>query len=156
MKIDLEFEVGKTIIYGQREYVITEVLSDRTIRVGVGELDLGNKHILKDCMERHPDDYAFCIAKWFIIQKRLTHSNYKSVRNANAHKHKIYIKKMIELDGLEPMDVIDILHFALTDSFWKDQLLTLSALRVRANNRLMKWENIQKSLLQARKRGQRI
>lgn len=148
-----EFKVGQEVLIGTRKFIIAEVIAERTIRLAVGELDLGNKDILKECINKHPQNYEFCIAKWFIIQKLITHSNYKSVRKADPIKQKEHIRKMIKLDKVDPSEVIDILHFALTDNFWKDNLLTLSALRTRSKNGLMKWENIRKSLLQARKRG---
>ena len=148
-----DFEVGMPILCNQREYIIMEVIGNRTIRVAVGELDLGGKEMIKKYMKKYPDDLPLCIAKWFIIQKRLTHSGYKSVRQAVPEKSKKIIEELIRLDGLEPRDVIDILHFALIDEFWKDQLFVITTLRSRKGGKLMRWEIIRKSLTYARKNG---
>jgi len=154
MNQDNDFQIGQPVLYGNREYIIIEVIDNMTIKLGIGELDLGCKHILEKCMEQHPEDYAFCMAKWFCIQKRLTHSHHKSVKKANPQKHKKVLEDLIKLDGLEPMDVIDLLHFALTDNFWKDHLLTLPTLRTISGNGQKRYINIQKALKESRKRGQ--
>jgi len=151
-----DFKIGDTILHGSREYTVIEVLGHRTIRVGISEIDLGSKDVLRKCLETHPDDYAFCIAKWFIVQKRLTHSSYHSVRMAVPETQKIHIRRMVEIDKLEPMDIIDLFHYALNDKFWKDNLLTISALRHRSTNKLMKWENIRRAMINDKKRNKYV
>ena len=67
----------------------------------------------------------------------------RSPKGANLEKNSlITVDKLIRIDGFKEDYVFDVLRWSQQDDFWKEQVLSLSAIRKKSKNGLTKFQNL--------------
>jgi len=103
------------------------------------EFPLQRKKI-KKC---HFSEAHYQIAKEFQELKSKTHGNLNAIANANLEAWADEIRKLEELDGKNLELIEKVLSFALSDSFWINNLQSLQGIRHKNKDGISKFEMIE-------------
>ncbi len=143
----MKLKIGWIILIHGLEYHIRKILGQNVtegthdIRIALKEQNFGNKEYLEQ-MLINGKEFEEAIPLWFYKQKQITHSSYDAVTKPNYTQATQEIKKLIYIDDISPAEIIECLVFSLTDSFWKNQILSLSGLRKRNSQGVRKFDNL--------------
>lgn len=98
-----------------------------------------------------PNSFEFAVSRYFWKLKSETHPSAKYQFMADAEKDQWQkwagvISKLIRIDGKSEDEIKKVLRFSVEDEFWRDNLLSLSALRTKNKNGITKFEQIQATM----------
>jgi len=106
---------------------------------GTPELPLHDRKIKK----YHFSEEHYRIAKEFHELKSKTHGNLNAIANANLEAWADEIRKLEEIDGKNLELIEKVLSFALSDSFWLNNLQSLQGIRNKNKDGISKFEMIE-------------
>jgi len=111
-----------------------------------------------------PSSWHYSCSQWYCELYRARFLSYyhdrklpSTLARPNHKKNAIVIEKLERIDGVDKERLFEILKFVLLDDEWVHgkpgftwflNCQSLAGLRYRSKNGLMKWENIQKSMIQ--------
>jgi len=130
----LEYEI-KEILHANH----TEATWDIKIAIKKHKIN-GHKELEKALLSGVEPEEA--IAKWFYSMKVKEFKTYDSVKNPNMENAVAEIKKLMLIDELSMVEIVDVLNFSLYDGFWKNQILSLTGLRRKNKAGIKKIDNL--------------
>jgi len=130
----MSIKKGAVALIEGLEYDVLDVLKQDhinatyDIRIAIKKHKInGHKELEKALLSGVEPEEA--IAKWFYSMKVKEFKTYDSVKNPNMENAVAEIKKLMLIDELSMVEIVDVLNFSLYDGFWKNQILSLTGLR---------------------------
>ena len=153
----MDLNKKSTVLIDGIEYEIKDVLNINReqalwdIRVGIKKGNIFCHEELEKALESgvEPEE---AIVEWFYNQKVKTFSNFDSVKNPNKEMAVSEVKKLLYIDDLSMVEIVDALSFSLTDNFWKNQILSISGLRKKNTSGIRKIENLRLASLRSKQK----
>jgi len=126
--------------YESRGFQAPSVGLKSPIGKGIGN-GKNKERILKGNHKFSEDHYR--IAKEFHDLKSKTHGNLNAITNANLESWANEVRKLEEIDGKNLELIERVLSFALSDSFWINNLQSLQGIRNKNKDGILKFEMIE-------------
>lgn len=137
-------EIGSKFVHQYKTYIVTEQLSEDTIKFKEYNPVSLHADLYKAYLERE-DDIFTAIVKWYYTVR--IHENLKVQKNRNIEKEISVVRLCIEKDGINPDVFVGMLTYALENKFWAETgLISLASLRNQTKRQVNK---------QTQKSGQR-
>jgi len=129
------------------EFDVKEVLKiddlDATwdIRISIRKHKInGKKELEKAILSGIEPEEA--IVKWFYSMKVKEFKTYDAIKNPNVKNAVDEIRKLMLIDELSMVEIVDVLNFSLYDNFWKNQILSLCGLRKKNKSGVKKIDSL--------------
>ena len=143
----MSIKKGAVALIEGLEYDVLDVLKQDhinatyDIRIAIKEHKInGRKELEKALLSGIEPEEA--IVEWFYTMKIKEFKTYDCVKNPKKSESIAEIKKLLYVDELSMVEIVDVLNFSLYDNFWKNQILSLTGLRKKNKSGVRKIDNL--------------
>ena len=130
----MSIKKGAVALIEGLEYDVLDVLKQDhinatyDIRIAIKEHKInGRKELEKALLSGIEPEEA--IVEWFYTMKIKEFKTYDAIKNRNVKNAVDEIRKLMLIDELSMVEIVDVLNFSLYDKFWKNKILSLCGLR---------------------------